>query len=67
MGRRDEVEQAEYLLVHFDTFLYRRTAYAFGVTASGVRIDRYYGQDNSNNFDEGFDPVWQARTTHAFV
>jgi hypothetical protein len=62
MGRRDEVGQAEYLLVHLDTFYDRRTAYAFGVTASGVRIDRYYSEDNENNFDEGFDPVWQART-----
>jgi hypothetical protein len=45
-----------------DTFYDRRTAYAFGVTASGVRIDRYYPQDNENDFDEGFDPVWEART-----
>ena len=62
LGRRDAVAQAEYLLVHLDTFYDRRTSYAFGVTAAGVRIDRYYPQDNENNFDEGFDPIWQART-----
>jgi len=63
MGRRDAVkDQAEYLLVSLDTFHDRRTAYAFGVTANGVRLDRYYPQDDENNFDEGYDPVWQAKT-----
>jgi hypothetical protein len=62
LGRRDGVEQAEYFLVHLDTFYDRRTAYSFGVTASGVRIDRFYPQDNEEDFDAGFDPVWQART-----
>ena len=63
LGRRDVVkDQAEYLLVSFDTFHDRRTAYAFGVTATGVRIDRYYPQDDEATFDEGFNPVWQART-----
>ncbi len=62
LGRRDAVDQAEYVLVHLDTFYDRRTSYAFGVTAAGVRIDRYYPQDSENNFDAGFDPVWQART-----
>src|SRR5688572_21966868 len=63
LGRRDGVDQAEYLLVHLDTFLDRRTAYAFGVTAAGVRIDRYYPQDSEDDFDDGFDPVWEARTS----
>ena len=63
LGRRDVTDQAEYLLVHFDTFLDRRTAYAFGVTAAGVRIDRYYPQDGENNSDSGFDPVWDAKTS----
>ena len=61
LGRRDVVDQAEYVLVHLDTFYDRRTSYAFGVTAAGVRIDRYYPQDRETNFDAGFDPVWQAR------
>src|SRR6185369_13396902 len=38
MSRRDDGEQAEYLLIALDTYLDRRTAYDFGVTASGVRI-----------------------------
>ena len=62
MGRRDRVEQAENIQVALDTFHDRRTAYVFGVTASGVRIDRFHPEDNEASFDEGFDPVWQART-----
>jgi hypothetical protein len=62
MGRRDRVEQSEHILVALDTFLDRRTAYVFGVTAAGVRVDRYHGRDDEAAFDETFDPVWQART-----
>jgi hypothetical protein len=63
LGRRDGVEDlAEYLMVSLDTFHDRLTAYSFGVTATGVRLDRYYPQDDEGRFDEGFDPVWQART-----
>lgn len=63
LGRRDRLEQAESLLVALDTFHDRRTAYVFGVTASGVRIDRFHPEDNETTFDEGFDPVWEARTS----
>ena len=62
MSRRDNVEQAEYVLLSLDTCLDRRTAYTFGVTASGVRLDQYHSSDNENITDETFDPVWQART-----
>ena len=33
LGRRDSTAQAEHILVSFDTFLDRRTAFVFGVTA----------------------------------
>ncbi len=63
LGRRDDGEsQAEHIIVSLDTFLDRRTAYSFGVTASGVRLDRYHRSDTENNTDDGFDPVWEART-----
>jgi hypothetical protein len=62
LGRRDNVSQAEHIVVSLDTFLDRRTAAAFGVTAAGVRIDRFHSTDNEDSFDSGFDPVWQART-----
>ena len=62
LGRRDSTAQAEHILVSFDTFLDRRTAVVFGVTAAGVRLDRYHSSDNEDSFDAGFDPVWRAKT-----
>ena len=63
MGRRDEGEQAEHLRVSLDTYLDRRTASTFGVTASGVRLDHYHASDDEFNDDDTFNPVWQARTS----
>jgi hypothetical protein len=63
MARRDQVEQSEHILVAFDTFLDRRTAYVFGVTAQGVRVDRYHASDDETVFDETYDMVWEAKTT----
>jgi hypothetical protein len=65
LGRRDSVDQTEHILVSFDTFLDRRTAVVFGVTAAGVRIDRYHSSDQEDSFDAGFDPVWRAETSVA--
>src|SRR6266545_4776524 len=61
LGRRDDVGQAEYIIVALDTYLDHRTAYGFGVTASGVRLDRFYPAD-AEDFDATSDPVWEART-----
>ncbi|OFW28332.1 MAG: hypothetical protein A3G76_02900 [Acidobacteria bacterium RIFCSPLOWO2_12_FULL_65_11] len=64
MGRRDTGrQQAEHLIVSLDTYLDRRTASSFGVTAAGVRIDHFFASDDDGDDDSGFDPVWQARTT----
>ena len=63
MSRRDEGDQAEYLQIELDTYLDRRTAYMFGVTASGVRLDHYHPTDNENDTDAQFDPVWEAKTS----
>lgn len=63
LARRDSVGQAEYILVLLDTYLDRRTAAAFGVTASGVRIDRAHPRDSEDGFDSGFDPVWEAEVS----
>ncbi|MBI4520252.1 MAG: carbohydrate binding family 9 domain-containing protein, partial [Gemmatimonadetes bacterium] len=63
MSRRDVVEQADYIRISLDTYLDRRTAYCFGVTASGVRLDHYHPRDSEGGEDRGFDPVWEARVT----
>ena len=62
MSRRDDGSQAEYVQIELDTYLDRRTAYMFGVTASGVRLDHYHPTDNEDDTDAQFDPVWEART-----
>lgn len=61
LDRRDGRAQAEYILLSLDTFLDRRTAYSFGVTAAGVRIDHYHRSDSETDIDPGFNPVWEAR------
>ena len=48
LGRRDEGDQSEYVLVALDTYLDHRTAYGFGVTAAGVRLDRYHPSDSDS-------------------
>jgi hypothetical protein len=63
LGRRDEPNQAEHLLVSLDTYLDRRTASTFGITAAGVRLDRYYASDDDDAGDEGFSPVWSGEVT----
>ncbi len=60
LGRRDNVAQAEHILVALDTFLDRRTSVVFGVTASGVRLDRIHATDSEEAFDLTFDLVWEA-------
>src|SRR5918993_424297 len=60
MGRRDNGDQAEHLLISLDTYLDRRTSSTFGTTATGVRLDRYFSSDRPWDADDSFDPVWQA-------
>src|SRR5262245_61595590 len=63
LGRRDNTGQAERIVVALDTFLDRRTSTVFGVTAGGVRLDRYHSTDDETSSDSGFDPVWEAQTS----
>ena len=58
----DRPELADFILISLDTFLDRRTAYSFGVTASGVRIDHQHLTDRESDIDPRFDPVWEAQT-----
>jgi hypothetical protein len=64
LGRRDNLgSQAEHFFVSLDTYHDRRTAYTFGVSASGVRLDRYHSRDDEESADPGFDAVWEAKTS----
>jgi hypothetical protein len=62
MSPRDQGDQAERVLVSLDTYLDRRTSSTFGVTATGVRLDHYHSSDDEWNDDEGYNPVWRARS-----
>jgi hypothetical protein len=61
LGRRDDGGQAEHVWISLDTWLDRRTAYSFGVTAAGTRMDWYHPTDDETDIDASFDPVWEAR------
>ena len=60
VSRRDNISQAEHIWISLDSYRDRRTAYSFGVTASGVRGDWYHPADHETNIDMSFDPVWEA-------
>jgi hypothetical protein len=60
--RRDREETSDQLLVSLDTYHDTRTAYTFGVTAAGVRIDYYHPNDFEGNRVYSYDPVWEAET-----
>jgi hypothetical protein len=60
VSRRDNISQAEHIWVSLDSYRDRRTAYSFGITASGVRGDWYHPSDNETEIDLSFDPVWEA-------
>jgi hypothetical protein len=62
LSRRDDGQQVEFLEIELDTYFDRRTAYMFGVTAAGVRLDHYHPTDNQGDEDSEYDPVWEART-----
>ena len=62
VSRRDVgAGQSEHIWFSFDSYHDRRTAWSFGVTAAGVRMDWYHPTDNEFNLDVSFDPVWQAK------
>lgn len=62
LTRRDNMGASEVLVISLDTFLDRRTAYSFGVTSAGTRLDYYQPSDAQGSTDEGYDPVWEVRT-----
>jgi hypothetical protein len=61
--RRDREGSSEQLVVSLDTYLDRRTAYSFGVTPAGVRIDYYHESDFESRRDYDYDPVWEVETS----
>ncbi|MFZ1730778.1 MAG: DUF5916 domain-containing protein [Bacteroidota bacterium] len=65
LSRRDNAGNSERLLVSIDSYNDNRTAYTFGITADGVRIEYYHASDYEFSRDNSFDPVWEASVTRS--
>lgn len=64
MSRRDASGNAERFAVVLDTYMDRRTAFAFMVYASGVKSDVYLSRDSDHDgLSNQYNPVWDVRTT----
>jgi hypothetical protein len=61
LSRRDEME-GDYVGVHFDTYNDNRTAFAFFVSASGVKSDLIYTNDGDEENLE-WNPIWHVKTS----
>lgn len=61
LTRRDDTSRSERLWVSLDTYHDKRTAYSYGVSAAGVRMDALNRSDDERDRDDGYDPVWEAR------
>ena len=67
LGRRDEYNRADWIMVSIDSYFNRKTAFTFAVNAAGVQLD---GQQDDNRklsvrdanplLPEGLDPSWDA-------
>lgn len=62
VSRRDAFGNAEQFAVLLDTYLDRRTAFGFSVTAAGVKGDYYLSQDDEmRGRSSQYDAVWDTR------
>ena len=58
--RRDQFSNAEYFIVALDPYHDKRTGYSFSISSGGVQGDSYHPQDEEDNRDPAFNPVWEA-------
>lgn len=56
--RRDDSSPSDWISILIDSYHDRRTAYEFGINPAGVKVDRYWYNDN--DADTGWDAVWDA-------
>lgn len=59
LGRRDDAP-GDWVSFHLDTYNDDRTAFAFTVSASGVKSDESIS--NNDNFDDSWNPIWYVKT-----
>jgi hypothetical protein len=62
LGRRDELNRADWFIISIDSYFNRRTAYTFGVNAAGVQLDGQQAGNiiHSQALPAGLDPSWNA-------
>lgn len=60
--RRDTEGSSEQLVVSFDTYRDRRTAYTFSITPAGVRIDYLHDGDSEGERNYDYNPVWEGES-----
>ncbi|MFT4604211.1 MAG: hypothetical protein ACI9W4_000940 [Rhodothermales bacterium] len=61
LGRRDDLNRADWFLVSVDSYLDRKTAFVFGVSAAGVQYDAIdKGQSSFRGRDESWNAIWTA-------
>ena len=58
LGRRDEMNRADWFIVSIDAYYDQRTAYVFGVSAAGVQLDAL--QTGRGGPGGGLDESWNA-------
>ncbi|NOZ36362.1 MAG: carbohydrate binding family 9 domain-containing protein [Chlorobi bacterium] len=61
LSRRDSWD-GDMVVVQFDSYYDKKTAFVFAVNAAGVRNDAVTSNDNINNDDPTWDPIWTAKT-----
>ena len=60
IGRRDKIDETDYVSIYLDTFHDHRNSYQFGVNPAGTEDDgRFY---NDNMYDNTWDGVWWVET-----
>jgi hypothetical protein len=61
LSRRDSWD-GDLVIVQIDSYYDKKTAFMFSVNAAGVRNDAVITNDNMNEEDDTWDPIWTAKT-----
>ncbi len=61
MSRRDSWD-GDLVAVQIDSYYDKKTAFVFAVSASGVRSDAVTSNDNVDDDDDTWDPLWTTKT-----
>lgn len=59
--RRDDID-GELVIIQIDSYFDKRTAFSFGLSSAGVRMDQLISNDG-NSEDNTWDAIWMAKTT----